>query len=206
MFTFSNFKHKWTKSSFPCDVPLSRDYKVFVNGQEVSVYTCRISAYPFNTWWPGHQRPVDQTEIVSYVNLVSDEELKIEVKPLTKKADGKIMVKPYSKEIKTERADNRIVFSLQENGAYVFEIDDYHGLLYIFNNKPVTCETPEDVTYYFGEGVHFPRKITLRSNESVYVDKDALVYGCIFTETDCSTIAARSDFPSIAMNRTQTET
>ena len=48
MFTFSNFKHEWTKSSFPCDVPLSKDYKVFVNGQEVSVYTCRISAYPFN--------------------------------------------------------------------------------------------------------------------------------------------------------------
>ena len=96
MFTFSNFKHKWTKSSFPCDVPISKDYKVFVNGQEVSVYTCRISAYPFNTWWPGHQRPINQTEVVSFVNLVSDEELKIEVEQLTKKADGKIMVKPYS--------------------------------------------------------------------------------------------------------------
>lgn len=182
MFTFSNFKHEWTKSSFPCDVPLSKDYKVFVNGQQVSVYTCRISAYPFNTWWQGHQRPINQTEVVSFVNLVSDEELKIEVEPLTKKTDGKIMVKPYSKGIKTERVDNRIVFSLQENGAYVFEIDDYHGLLYIFNNRHVPCTTPEDVTYYFGKGVHFPGKITLKSNESVYVDKDALVYGCIFAE------------------------
>ena len=182
MFTFSNFKHEWTKSSFPCDVPLSKDYKVFVNGQEVSVYTCRISAYPFNTWWPGHQRPINQTEVVSFVNLVSDEELKIEVEPLTKKADGKIMVKPYSKGIKTKREDNRIVFSLRENGAYVFEIDDYHGLLYIFNNRHVPCKTPEDVTYYFGKGVHFPGRITLKSNESVYLDKDALVYGCIFAE------------------------
>ncbi len=182
MFTFSNFKHEWEKSIFPCDVPKSKDYKVFVNGQEVSVYTCRISAYPFNTWWPGHQRSVNQSEIVSYVNLVSDEELEIEVEPLTKKADGKIMIKPYSKEIAPKRVDNKIVFSLKENGAYVFEIDDYHGLLYIFNNKPVSCATPENVTYYFGKGVHFPGKITLKSNESVYVDKDALVYGCIFAE------------------------
>ncbi len=61
-------------------------------------------------------------------------------------------------------------------------MDDYHGLLYIFNNKPVLCEAPEKVTYYFGRGVHFPGKITLKSNESIYVDKDALVFGCIFAE------------------------
>ena len=182
MFTFSDFKHEWGKSAFPCDVPLSKDYKVFINGQEASVYTCRISAYPFNTWWPGHQRPVNQTEIVSYVNLVSNEELLVEVEPLTKKVDGKIMVKPYSKGIQPKTVDNKIVFTLKENGACVLEIDDYHGLLYIFNNKPVPCEAPDEVTYYFGKGVHFPGKIVLRSNESVYVDKDALVYGCIFAE------------------------
>jgi len=182
MFTFSTFKHEWTKSTFPCDIPRSKDYKVFINGQEVSVYTCRISAYPFNTWWPGHQRPINQTELVSYVNLVSNEEITVEVEPLTKNADGKVMVKPYSKGIQTKKIDNRIVFSLRENGAYVFEIDDYHGLLYLFNNKPVPCMAPEEVTYYFGKGVHFPGKIVLRSNESVYVDKDALVYGCIFAE------------------------
>ncbi len=182
MVNFSKFKHEWIKSSFPCDVPISKDYRFFVNGQEVSVYTCRISAYPFNTCWPGHQRPVNQSEIVSYVNLVSDEELEIEVEPLTKNADGKIMVKPYSKGVKPKKVDNKIVFSIKHNGAYVLEIDDYHGLLYIFNNKPLSCATPENVTYYFGKGVHFPGKITLKSNESVYVDKDALVYGCIFAE------------------------
>ena len=49
-----------------------------------------------------------------------------------------------------------MVFSLKENGAYVLEIDDYHGLLYIFNNKPVLCDCPEKITDYFGKGVHFP--------------------------------------------------
>ena len=182
MFTYSTFKHKWTKSQFPYDVPTSKDYKVYVNGQEVPVYTCRISAYPFNTWWPNHQRYVDQAEIVSFVNLISDEEIQIEVEPLTKTAYKRIMVKPYSKGVKTKKAGNRIAFTLKENGGYVFELDDYHGLLYIFNNKPISCDCPEKVTYYFGKGVHFTGKITLKSNESVYVDKDALVYGCLFAE------------------------
>ena len=182
MINFSTFKHDWTKSAFPCVVPMSKDYKVYVNGQEVPVYTCRISKYPFNTRWPGHQRQIDQTEIVSYVNLVCDEEIKIEVEPLTKTTYNRIMVKPYSKGVKAEKVGGRVAFTLKENGGYVFELDDYHGLLYIFNNKSVSCEKSEEVTYYFGAGVHFPGKITLKSNESVYVDKDAYVYGCVFAE------------------------
>ncbi len=182
MVNYSTFKHEWTKSAFPCVIPTSKDYKVYVNGQEIPVYTCRISKYPFNCWWPGHQRQIDQTEIVSFINIVSDEEIKIEVEPLSKTAYERIMVKPYFKGVKAEKAGDRIAFTLKENGGFVFELDDYHGLLYIFNNKPVICEDPSAVTYYFGAGVHFPGKITLKSNESVYVDKDAYVYGCIFAE------------------------
>ena len=181
MFGYSIFKHEWTKSRFCCTVPNSKDYKVFVNGEDVPVYTCRISKYPFNTWWPGHQRPLDQSQEVSYVNLVSDEDLHVEVEVLTKTDYKRVMLKPYSKEVSVQTGE-RISFTLSENGGYVLELDDYHGLLYIFNQKPVTCEKPEDVTYYFGKGVHFPGKITLKSNESIYVDKDALVFGCIYAE------------------------
>ncbi len=181
MISCSTFKHTWTKSQFNHKVPVSEEYKVFINGEEVPVYTCRISAYPFNIWWPGHQRPVDQTEIASYVNLVSDEEVKIEVVP-TNKEYKKIMLKPYSKEVKTQVVDGTISFTLKENGGYVLELDSYHNCLYIFNNKPVPCENPENVTYYFGAGVHMPGKIVLKSNESVYLEKDALVYGCILAE------------------------
>ena len=182
MVDHSEFKHHWTKSQFACEVPVSEDYKVYVNGKEIPVYTCRTSRYPFNTWWPGHQRPVNQTEITSYVNLISDEEIKIEVEPWKKKEYKRIMLKPYSKAVKTERAGDRIAFTLKENGGYVLELDDYHGFLYIFNNKPVVCENPESVTYYFGPGVHMPGKIVLKSGDSVYLDKNALVYGCLLAE------------------------
>ena len=182
MFDFSVFRHDYKKSAFPHEVPQSKDYKVFVNRAEIPVYTCRISAYPFNTWWPGYQRPVAQSEIVSFVNLVSDEEIEIAVESLTKTDYNRVMIKPYARNVQYEKRGEQIVFTLKENGGYILELDDYHGMLYIFNNKPCPCEAPETVTHYFGKGVHFPGKIVLHSNESVYLEKDALVYGCIFAE------------------------
>ena len=182
MVEYSIFHHEYKASAFPYEVPKSKDYKVYVNGREVPVYACRISAYPFNTWWPGHQRPFAQSEAASYVNLISDEEIEIAVEPLTKTAYERIMIKPYAKNIQYSKQGEKIVFTLKENGGYILELDDYHGMLYIFNNKPCPCEAPENITYYFGKGVHFPGKIVLHSNESIYLEKDALVYGCVFAE------------------------
>ena len=179
MYSYSDFKYNGKDLCDIFDVPLSDAFKVKLCGKEIPVYSCRISAYPFNTWWPGHQRPVNQTELVSYINLVSDEEIELSVQPLSKKEYSRIMIKPYSKGIKFTKDGENITFKLSGNGAYVLELDDYHGLLYIFNNKPVPCVDKEKVTYYFGPGVHFTGKIHLKSNESIYVDKDALVYGCI---------------------------
>ena len=180
MFSYSTFKHNYTKSAYNYKETISNDYRVFVNGREIPVYTCRISKYPFNTMWPGHQRYLDQSEIVSFVNIVSDEEINIEVE--VNYGYERVMLKPYSKNIQVSDDNGRIKFSLKDNGQFVLECDSYHRCLYIFNSKPILCDNKEDVTYYFGPGVHFTGKLCLKDNESVYVDKDALVYGCIYAE------------------------
>ena len=148
MFSASEFTHHYTKSVFKYTEPISGDYKVYVNGREIPVYTCRISAYPFNRVWPGFQRPVNQSELASFVNIVSDEELKIEV--VVNKAYENIYLKPYSKGIVPEIVEERVCFTLKEHGQFVLEADDYHHCLYIFNSKPITCEDPASVTHYFG--------------------------------------------------------
>ncbi len=56
------------------------------------------------------------------MNLVSEEALTVEVEPLTKTAYDRIMVKPYSKGVKAERSNGRILFTLKENGGYVLEL------------------------------------------------------------------------------------
>lgn len=180
MYTYSKFEHYYTKSAFKYKEHISNDYKVFVNGEEIPVYSCRISKYPFNTIWPGHQRDFDQSESASYVNIISDEEIKIEV--ISNLEYKKAFIKPYSKNIECTQKNGKISFTLAENGQYVLECDDYHYLLYIFNSKPIEAPKKEDVTHYFGAGIHFAGKITLKSNESLYIDKDALVYGCVYAE------------------------
>ena len=49
--------------------PLSDDYRVFINGREAEVRACRESPIPFNRYWPGRQRPLDQSERASYLAL-----------------------------------------------------------------------------------------------------------------------------------------
>jgi len=50
----------------PAGETLSEDYTLRVNGRAVPVYSCRVSAVPFNQVWPGYQRPVDQTELAGF--------------------------------------------------------------------------------------------------------------------------------------------
>ena len=50
----------------PAGEKLFEDYTLRVNGQAVPVYSCRVSAMPFNQVWPGYQRPLDQTELAGF--------------------------------------------------------------------------------------------------------------------------------------------
>ena len=180
MFSFSTFTHNYTKSYFKFTEPLSKDYTVLVNGVPAPVYTCRISAYPLNRVWTGFQRPVNQSELASFVNIVSDEPVTLTV--TTTLPHEKILLKPYSKGIVPVEEDGKITFTIPAEGQFVLEADSYHHCLYIFNSKPIPCPDPASVTHYFGPGIHMPGKIRLSSGDSVYVDKDALVYGCLFAE------------------------
>lgn len=180
MFSYSEFKHDYELSHFRYIEPISDDYRVFLNGEEIPVYTCRISKFPFNRIWPGFQRPFDQSEQASYVNIVSDEEITLEV--IVNRKYEKILIKPYSKNIEFSDEGGKVSFSLRENGQFVLEADSYHHCLYIFNSKPIAVPRKDEVTHFFGPGIHFPGKITLKTGDKVYIDKDALVFGQIFAE------------------------
>ena len=61
-----------TPKAFPGCQLTNSDYEVQINGQPCAVRACRVSAMPFNRIWPGHQRPLDQTELASYISFESD--------------------------------------------------------------------------------------------------------------------------------------
>ena len=128
MFSYSKFEHQTKKVFHNHEIPVSKEFRVIVNGTEVPVYTCRISKESFNRGWPGYQRAINQTVEASYVNLVSDEELNIEV--ITDTQYERCFVKPYSKEVKTQTVDGKICFTIKENGQYALELDSHYHCLY----------------------------------------------------------------------------
>ena len=61
-----------TKTENVCE-----DYEVYVNGERVDLNVARVSAYPFNRRWPGHQRQIDQTELINFLSMETDEEVEL---------------------------------------------------------------------------------------------------------------------------------
>ena len=159
---------------------ISDDYTVYVNGESCEVRNCRVSAVPFNCLWPGHQRPIEQSEPASYINFYSDEEVTLKV--TCRREFKKATVRPLSKNVEISRDGQELTFTLKEPGGYVLEADGEHYALHIFYNAPRNYPDKDKATYYFGPGVHFPGLITLNDNESVYIDPEAIVFASVFSK------------------------
>ena len=44
-------------------------YSCYKNNEQLAVHDARVSAIPYNTVWPGKQRPLDQTEEAYFVSF-----------------------------------------------------------------------------------------------------------------------------------------
>ncbi len=155
-------------------------YRVKVNGQECGVHRARVSAVPFNRTWPGHQRPLDQTEMAAFICFEADEPVTVEAA-----YEGEIreaVMRPLSRQIEPQVSGQVMRFTLPGKGQYVLEPAGEHFALHIFVNEPKEYEEAGNATYVFGPGTHFPGLIRLRSGDSVYVDREAVVYGSFLGE------------------------
>ena len=107
---------------------------------------------------------------------------------------------------------DEVSFEISEPGQYVLEINGLHKPLHIlatpmekgspnpddanvqsfipdeklnfpgnFAGNAKTLPEGKD-TIYFGPGIHMPYLISLKSNQSLYIDSDAIVYGTILVE------------------------
>lgn len=158
----------------------TENYKVKINGKEVNPDTARVSAMPFNRRWPGHQRSKDQTELVNFVNLETDEALHFEIEP--EAPFENVIVRPLSLGIKPEICDGKIIFTLPKASYITVEPYGRHNALHIFASplsdySDVDKSSP-DVLYY-GKGEHDEGMIYLKSNQTLFIDEGAVVYACV---------------------------
>lgn len=157
------------------DVP---SYEVKVNGQCCKVDEIRVSAIPFNRTWPGKQRDIGQSEIAYIVRIFEGGPVDIEIEGNVDFRD--VVVRPLSKKITPMVKDRTICFSIQEHGQYTVEVDGEHHALHIFYDPIRNFAEYGSATYHFGPGEHYAGLIKVKSGDSIYIDKDAIVYGSVF--------------------------
>ncbi len=161
---------------------MSSDFKMFVNNKPVFIYQARVSKYPINQIWPGYQRPVDQTEIASfaYFDFNGEVTLKITSKQKIKTLD----IRPKDFGIAPVIKGNIIEFKLSKPSQFVVEVNGYHQALHVFANAVETynIDKEDSNVHYFGPGVHEAGVIDVKSNETVFIDGGAIVYGVIHSK------------------------
>lgn len=151
-------------------------YKVKSGGEDVPVYFCRVSKIPFNTVWPGHQRPIDQTEEAGFILLEAKGEVTLEITPSLPFKEA--LFRPLSKNI-TPEISGKTIKATFPIGHYSLECDDFHNALHIFivPEKDYSKYKNAKNLLYYGKGEHYAGTTELKSDTVVYVDKGARLYG-----------------------------
>lgn len=156
------------------------DYEVKINGKQVELDTARVSAVPFNRRWPGHQRGLEQTELINFLSFAMDEEVFFEIKP--KQSFDKVAIRPQSLGIDpTITEDGTICFTLKEPAYFTVEPYERHRALHIFAD-PISdyqVDFQDKNVIYFGAGEHHVGDIVLESNQTLFLDEGAVVYACV---------------------------
>ncbi len=152
-------------------------YTVYLNGEQLPVYPARTSRVPFNRWWPGHQRPLDQTEISYFVtfDMAAPATLHIE----TDEPIDRIAIRPREYGIAYRQGACSVDITLDRPRLFSVEINGHQQALCVFANEPFVCEKTAD-TLYFGAGEHHVGMIYPKDNQTIILDEGAVVYGGIY--------------------------
>ncbi len=161
-------------SSQPAGEARYDGYTVTLNGLPADVLQCRVSAMPYNTPWPGHQRPLDQTELAGFVLVRSNDPVQVRVE--TRDAVTDPVVRPRTRGIGVSVRDRTASFVLPGPGQYTFEPSGPHHALHLFVSpeEPVP-EAPDMLVY--GPGIHEIGVVELHSGQTVVLEAGAVVYG-----------------------------
>ena len=155
------------------------DYKVKINGREVELNTARVSAFPFNRRWPGHQRDKEQSELINFLSVATDEPLLFEIIP--KNNFEKVVIRPESLNIHPDISEGVIRFTLDKHQYFTVEPFGRNNALHVFVDPEFDygIDIGDENVIYFGAGEHEVGTITLESNQTLFIDEGAVVYGCI---------------------------
>lgn len=158
----------------------SREVQVEVGDVPVTVYDARVSKFPQNKNWDGKPRPLEQTEIAHFAYFDYTEGATVRITS-SRKID-KCTIRPTEYGIVPKITGNTVEFKLPGPCQTVVEFDGHYEALHLFANPEKLSVDKTEATRYFKPGVHNAGLITVGSNETIYIDEGAIVYGAIRSE------------------------
>jgi hypothetical protein len=155
------------------------DYHVKINGKEAECNTARASAFPFNRRWPGHQRQIEQSEIIQFLSLETDASLTFEITPSL--PFESVQIRPKSLGITPTVEDGKIKFTLEKPAYFTVEPYGRSRALHIFADPKASygIDKSDPDVLYFGAGEHDAGLIEMKSGQTLFLDEGAVVYACI---------------------------
>ena len=156
-----------------------QDYTVKVNGQVITTDTARVSACPFNRRWPGHQRPIDQSDLNNFVSFAMEEPVEIEEIPT--EPFETVHVRPRALGITPTVCGNSIKFRLDKPAYFTVEPFGRSHPLHIFADSMVdyNIDPADENVIYFGQGEHDVGLLELKSGQTLFLDEGAVVYATV---------------------------
>ena len=164
------------------------NYKVKIDGREVDVDTARVSACPFNRRWPGHQRQLEQSELINFVSFACEGETILDIMPEEKFEH--FVIRPLSLNFKSELTKEGGI-RIFMTGPACFTVEPFGrcNALHVFADPMPRYEVSpgEENVIYFGPGIHETGILHLKDNQTVFLEEGAVVFGCIHA-TDAKNI------------------
>lgn len=141
-------------------IPVSEQYRVFVNGKEIKVYQSPVPASYAS--FTRSQSGVDEIEIIA------DRDIKwVDVRPLNAK-------------IKPVYSGNKIKFTVKSKVHLSVELNgSIHSPLFLFTNEPPKIVPQKGDIQFTGNKIHYAGVIELKDNQSVYIEEGSVVVGAI---------------------------
>lgn len=170
----------------PAGEPLSGDYEVTANGQNVDVYTARVLDPPF----AGKQWDFGGPYSFGNFDMAGRATVRIKSpRPLRN-----TVIRPQAAVANmTVEDDHTLVLTLDGPHKFSVEPDGRKGPLLLFANpledNPPQPNAPNVI--YFGPGMHRADKITVGSNQTLYLAGGAVVKGGVWAQGDNIRIIGR---------------
>ena len=160
--------------SAPEEEILSGDYSIHVNGKPVDVYLAKIADLEEPLPWTLQPEDVGGPYSFSYFDFSG--EVTVSVTSHKKPLD-QLVIRPLSAGIQPEVHGNTITFRIDKPSKLSIEPTGRIEPLILFANATETNAPDKDDenVIYYGPGIHKPERISLTSDQTLYIAGGAIV-------------------------------